>query len=106
MMNTGDIFASVYTEVEGLVPEKDKEGWYHIRSPYKTGKSKWPIPAPGGFNYYHKSSQHFIDCILEGKDPVNNVEWGRHITEMMYGALVSGKTGARYEMTTTPTGLR
>jgi hypothetical protein len=30
-----------------------------------------------------------------------NVEWGRHITEMMAGAIESSRTGRRYDMTTT-----
>lgn len=51
--------------------------------------------------YYHESSQHFIDCILEGRDPIVNVDWGLHITEMMAGAVESSNTGKRYEMTTT-----
>jgi hypothetical protein len=29
------------------------------------------------------------------------VDWGVHITEMMYGAMVSSRTGRRYDMTTT-----
>ena len=43
----------------------------------------------------------FVDCILEGKEPLVGVEWGLHITEMMAGALVSSQTGRRYDMTTT-----
>jgi hypothetical protein len=63
-------------------------------------------PKPSSFDYYSESSKHLISCILEDKDPIPNVEFGRHITEMMYGALVSAGTGRRYEMTTTCTGLR
>lgn len=55
--------------------------------------------------YYHQSTQHLIDCIQEDRDPLINVEWGRHITEMMVGALESSRTGQRYGMTTTLTGL-
>ena len=56
--------------------------------------------------YYHESTRHLVDCILEERDPLINVEWGRHITEMMVGALESSRRGVRYEMTTTLTGLR
>ncbi len=57
-----------------------------------------PAPTPGAFNYYHASTQHLIDCILEDREPVVNVDWGLHITEMMVGALESSRTGTRYDM--------
>jgi hypothetical protein len=57
--------------------------------------------VPGAFNYYHESSRHLIECILEDREPIVNVDWGLHITEMMAGALESSKTGALYRMTTT-----
>ena len=63
-------------------------------------KARWPVPAPGAFNYYHESSRHLVECILEGKEPLVNVDWGLHITEMMYGALRSSETGELYQMTT------
>lgn len=44
---------------------------------------------------------HLIDCILEDREPLVNVEWGLHITEMMVGTLKSSQTGRKYEMTTT-----
>jgi hypothetical protein len=93
--------ASIITTRKELLPHVEADGWYHIplRGDYRN--AKWPQPVPGGFNYYHASSQHFIDCILDHHDPVVNVDWGLHITEMMVGALESSRTGARYEMTTT-----
>ena len=97
--------ASIISSKKDLLPSTDKDGWYHIPKRGDQSKAKWPQPTPGSFHYYHRSSQHFIDCIVEGKDPVVNVEWGRHITEMMYGVLESSRTGKRYEMTTTTTGL-
>jgi hypothetical protein len=42
-----------------------------------------------------------IDCILEDRDPLINVEWGLHITEMMAAAIQASTTGTRYTMTTT-----
>ena len=93
--------ASVITKRTDLLPKVDADGWFHIPVRGDYSKAKWPQPAPGSFNYYHQSSQHFIDCILEGRDPLVNVEWGLHITEMMAGALISNETGQRYEMTTT-----
>jgi hypothetical protein len=71
------------------------------RGKKQDARGKWPQLTLGAFNYYHESSQNLIDCILEDRDPVVNVEWGLHITEMMAGALVSSATGSKYEMTTT-----
>ena len=97
--------ASIISSKKDLLPSTDKEGWYHIPKRGDTSKAKWPQPIPGGYNYYHRSSQHLVDCVIDGKDPVVNVEWGRHITEMMFGVLESSRTGTRYEMTTTTAGL-
>jgi predicted dehydrogenase len=74
-------------------------------SPVKIGpKPTGPARPRGGFDYYHESARHLLECIVEGRDPVVNVERGRHITEMMVGALRSVETGRRYEMTTRLTG--
>jgi predicted dehydrogenase len=98
----GGHVASIISSKRDLLPRVDGDGWYHISPPANVGQAAWPKPAPGGFNYYHASTQHLIDCILEDRDPIVNVEWGRHITEMMVGAIESSRTGKRYEMTTTP----
>ncbi len=92
--------ASIISKRKDLLPHVDADGWYHIlpRGDYR--KAKWPQPVPGAFNYYHESTRHFIDCILEDRDPLIDVEWGLHITEMMAGAVESFTTGKRYEMTT------
>lgn len=92
--------ASIISNRKELLPDVDTDGWYHVPTRGDGSKAKWPQPTPGAFNYYHESTQHLIDCILEDRDPVVNVEWGLHITEMMAGALVSSATGCKYEMTT------
>jgi predicted dehydrogenase len=97
--------ASLISRRRDLLPSVDADGWYHVPRRGDISRAKWPQPVPGAFNYYHESSRHFIECIREDRDPLINVEWGRHITEMMYGALVSSQTGRRYDMTTTTTGL-
>ena len=94
-------FASIISSNQELLPQVEADGWYHIHSRGDASKAKWPQPTPGDFNYYHQSTQHFIDCILEDREPVVNVDWGLHITEMMFGALESARTGQKYEMTTT-----
>jgi predicted dehydrogenase len=93
--------ASIITRRKELLPHVDADGWYHIPPRGDGSRAKWPQPTPGAFNYYHESTQHLIDCILEDREPIPNVEWGLHITEMMAGAVESFTTGQRYEMTTT-----
>jgi predicted dehydrogenase len=92
---------SVLSTRRELLPRVDTDGWYHIPRQGDLSKAAWPKPTPGAFNYYHASSQHLIDCILEDREPLVNVDWGLHITEMMCGAVQSWRTGQRYEMTTT-----
>lgn len=93
--------ASIISSRRELLPQVDDDGWYHIPLRGDCRRAKWPQPTPGAFNYYHESTQHFVDCIREGREPIVGVAWGLHITEMMAGALESSRTGAAYEMTTT-----
>jgi predicted dehydrogenase len=93
--------ASIISRHTELLPSVEADGWYHLRPRGDLTKARWPQPVPGGFNYYHESTRHFVDCILEDREPVVNVDWGLHITEMMAGALESSATGRRYEMTST-----
>ena len=93
--------ASIISTRKDLLPQVDADGWYHIPLRGDRSKAKWPQPTPGAFNYYHASTQHLIDCILEDREPLVNVDWGLHITEMMVGTLESSQTGRKYAMTTT-----
>lgn len=102
----GGYTASVITSKKHLLPRVDEDGWYHIPIRGDHRKAQWPKPVPGAFNYYAESTRYLIDCVLGGGDPLVNVEWGRHITEMLHGAIESSRTGRRYEMTTTTRGLR
>ncbi len=92
--------ASIITRRKELLPRVDADGWYHIPNRGDASKAKWPQPTPGAFNYYHESTRHLVECILEDKEPLPNVDWGLHITEMMAGAVESFRSGRRYEMTT------
>ncbi len=100
VMDMNGQMASLLSNKKELLPETDAHGWYHLSHLGDLSKAAWPKPIPGGFNYYHVSTQHFIDCILAGREPVVGLEWGLHITEMMWGALESSRTGQRYTMTT------
>lgn len=93
--------ASMISSKKELFPQTDADGWHHWPRPKATGKSQWPKPAPGGFNYYHASTQHLVDCILEDREPLVGLDWGLHITEMLVGSKRSSDQGVRYEMTTT-----
>lgn len=93
--------ASIISKRTDLLPRIDADGWYHIPLRGDASKAKWPQPTPGAFNYYHASTQELIDCILLDREPIPNIEWGLHITEMMAGAVESFTSGKRYEMTTT-----
>ena len=93
--------ASILSKRKDLLPNVSADGWYHLPSRGDQSKAKWPQPIPGAFNYYHESTQHFIDCIREDREPQIGVDWGLHITEMMAGAVESYTSGKRYEMTTT-----
>ena len=93
--------ASIVSKRTDLLPQVDADGWFHIPPRGDVHRAKWPQPTPGAFNYYHQSTQHLIDCILEDRPPMVNVGWGLHITEMMAGAAESAVTGQRYQMTTT-----
>jgi predicted dehydrogenase len=92
--------ASIISTRHDLLPHVEDDGWYHIPPRGDATKAKWPQPTPGAFNYYHESSRHLIQCILEDTEPLINVDWGLHITEMMAAAVESSRSGARYEMTT------
>jgi len=47
------------------------------------------------------SIEHLIDCILNDKEPLPSVEWGRHVTEIMIKSLESAKSGLTANLSTT-----
>jgi predicted dehydrogenase len=100
IMDMNGKLAHLISKRKDLLPHTDERGWYTLEPLGDVSKAAWPKPIPGGFNYYHESTQHFVNCILENREPWLNVEFGLHITEMMWGALESSRTGKRYEMTT------
>lgn len=63
-------------------------------------RAVWPKPTPRGLNYYHASSQDLIDCIAQDRDPLTDMEFGRHVTEMVVGATHASVSGQRHEMAT------
>ena len=73
-----------------LTTKKDSEYWMTSR----------PDEA-GGWYFFgtipHKERvnemDHFIDCIVNDKEPLPSVEWGRHVSEIMIKSLESSRTG-------------
>jgi hypothetical protein len=47
------------------------------------------------------SVEHLIDCILNDKEPLPSVEWGRHVTEIMIKSLESARSGIAANLSTT-----
>ncbi len=64
--------ASIISKHKHLLPNVEADGWYHLYPHGDFSKAKWPQPVAGGFNYYHASTQHFVDCILEDREPLVN----------------------------------
>jgi len=44
---------------------------------------------------------HFVDCITKDEDPLPNVEWGRHLSEIMIKSIESARTGKALNLETT-----
>jgi len=44
---------------------------------------------------------HWLDCIREGKQPINNGQHARHVLEILLSSEVSARTGRAVELTTT-----
>jgi len=46
------------------------------------------------------SLSHLIECIQKDTDPLPNVEWGCHVTEILLKSLESSRTGKKLNITT------
>jgi predicted dehydrogenase len=93
--------ASIFSTRRHLLPEVSEDGWYHVpNGPIDWSKAKWPIPPKGARNYYHESTAHLFDCIRQDREPLCGIDWGLHITEIMYGAMESSRTGRHYDLET------
>jgi predicted dehydrogenase len=44
---------------------------------------------------------HWLDCIREGKQPLNNGQHGRHVLDILLSAQISARDGQAVELTTT-----
>ena len=64
------------------------KGWYHFK-PQEIGIKRM------------SEIDHFVDCILNDKEPLPSIEWGRHVSEIMIKSLESSRTGKSLKMETT-----
>lgn len=67
--------------------------------PSKRGTRGWTFPEYD-WNYqngYPQEMQHFVDCILSNKEPIESAEDGRVVLEIMIAAYLSAATGRKVE---------
>ncbi|MGQ9515434.1 MAG: Gfo/Idh/MocA family protein [Thermoproteota archaeon] len=64
------------------------EGWYKV--------PRDEVPA---WNYYVASTEHFIDCIVNDKEPLSSIEWAKHVSEIMIKSIQSSRTGRTLRIT-------
>jgi len=77
-------------------------GWFIPQSEWSSGAGVELRPLfPEEVFYMEASLDHLIDCILNDKEPLPNVEWGCHVTEIMVKSLESARTGKALDLTTT-----
>lgn len=53
------------------------------------------------WNYVKVSTKHIIECVTEDKEPLPNISWGAHVSEIMIKSLESARSGRTMELTTT-----
>ncbi|MBS7612769.1 Gfo/Idh/MocA family oxidoreductase [Candidatus Bathyarchaeota archaeon] len=74
---------------------------------YKTIKMRewvkvgWDTISRRGWSYYEASTKHFLECIVEDKEPIPNIDWGAHVSEIMIKSIESSRTGKTLRMETT-----
>ena len=56
-------------------------------------------------NGYPQEDAHFVDCILEGKTPIESADDGLDVLEIMLAAYHSAGTGQRVELPFRPRGV-
>lgn len=82
-----------------------------------TNKKYWAYDNPGWFEpivrmrtfgswianfwYYDASVSHLAECVLEDKEPLPSVEWGRHVVHILAGSIESARTGKAIDLATT-----
>jgi hypothetical protein len=52
------------------------------------------------WDYMEASTKHIIECVAEDKDPLPNISWGAHVSEIMIKSLESARIGKAMDLTT------
>ncbi|MBO3800555.1 MAG: Gfo/Idh/MocA family oxidoreductase [Candidatus Brockarchaeota archaeon] len=66
------------------------------------GDSWYVIPMDDvQWDYMEASTKHIIECVAEDKDPLPNISWGAHVSEIMIKSLESARAGKAMDLTTT-----
>jgi predicted dehydrogenase len=80
---------------------------------YTRKKNFWGREIQGWFMFDEESLQtspesrreasleHLINCILNDKEPLPSVEWGRHVAEIMVKSMESARSGLAAKLSTT-----
>jgi len=81
---------------------------------YTSNKNFWIKEIQGWFMFDERSLptlsledrtktsvEHLINCILNDKEPLPSVEWGRHVAEIMMKSMESARSGQAVNLSTT-----
>jgi predicted dehydrogenase len=77
---------SIFTNKKGS--KYQTRDWYHLNLQEVAKKEM-------------SEMDHFVDCILNDKEPLPSIEWGRHVSEIMIKSLESSRLGKSLKIETT-----
>jgi predicted dehydrogenase len=66
------------------------DGWHHV-----------PREELPRWNYYVASTEHFLDCILNDREPLPSIDWGMHVSEIMIKSIQSSRMARTLKLTST-----
>ncbi len=64
----------------------------------RLAKSTWERSER--WRYSEASTRHLLDCIVNDREPLASIEWGRHVSEIMVESIESSRTGKAVELAT------
>ncbi|MEM1558039.1 MAG: Gfo/Idh/MocA family oxidoreductase [Thermoproteota archaeon] len=77
------------------IKTENKESRYYLKDSWYT------ISMEGSqWDYMEASTKHIIECVAEDKEPLPNISWGAHVSEIMIKSLESARTGKAMDLTT------
>ncbi|RLI25829.1 hypothetical protein DRO57_02885 [Candidatus Bathyarchaeota archaeon] len=81
----GGAYALAYKDV------KSGRGWVKV---------DWDSVGGRWWNYYAASTKHFLGCIVKDEEPIPNIDWGAHVSEIMIKSIMSSRTNRIMEVET------